>query len=432
MTNTSTLKDIKKVHCIGIGGIGLSALARMFSRKGASVSGSDVALSHVTELLESEGIKVFLGHDASNVDPDVDVLLYSIAVPDDNPELVIARERGIVMLTYPQALGVVSSGMQVIAISGTHGKTSTTAMTAKVLVEGGFDPTVVVGSLLPEYNSNFIPGASDLFVVEACEYRRSFLNLTPSILVITNIEADHLDYYKDLTDIQNAFRELIDRMPDDGVVVCDPSLPNLAPVLQNIPLSIVDYTLFDLTAELSVPGEYNRSNAKVAGSIAEILGMDNQKIQEALSLYIGVWRRFEYKGDMVSGAQVYDDYAHHPTEIQALLKGVKEKYTDDKKIVAVFESHMYSRTQELLGDFAISFTDADEVVVLPIYRARGDIDTALTTEDFVAEIKKHHEHVVQLSDFNTAKEYLEKNTKENDLVITIGAGPITRLSNMLV
>ncbi|MFT7557780.1 MAG: UDP-N-acetylmuramate--alanine ligase [Planctomycetota bacterium] len=431
MHNNIALEHIKKVHCIGIGGIGLSALARMFLRKGAEVAGSDMSMSHVTELLESEGVQVFFGHAKEHVAVDTDVLLYSIAVPDNNPELIVARELGIPMLTYPEALGVVSAGMRVVAISGTHGKTTTTAMTSQVLVDGGADPTVVVGSLLPEYNSNFIPGESDLFVVEACEYRRSFLNIVPSILVILNIEADHLDYYKDLADIQSAFRELIDRMPEDGVVICDPNAPSLMPVLKGISQRIVSYPQYNLTVSLQVPGEYNRNNARAAGSVARVLGLADDIIQSGLVAYRGVWRRFEYKGVTKTGAEVYDDYAHHPTEVQALLLGVSERFPD-QKIVAVFESHMYSRTQELLADFGISFTHADEVIVLPIYRARGDTETMITTEDLTNEIKKNHNQVTQLGSFEDAKEYLGEHTKNGDLVITIGAGPVTKLSDMLV
>ncbi|MBA3551197.1 UDP-N-acetylmuramate--L-alanine ligase, partial [Patescibacteria group bacterium] len=249
---------IKHVHFIGIGGIGISAIARMLQLQGKKVTGSDRDESEVTVELEKIGISVTIGQSEKNIHPKTDLIIYTIAITDDNPELIKARSLGIECITYPQALGIISKDKFTIAVAGTHGKTTTTAMIAKMLIDAKMDPTVIVGSFLKDQQSNFIAGKSKYLVVEACEYKRSFLNLHPDILVITNIDDDHLDYYKDIDDIKSAFRELIKKTAHDGSVVCDLEMPHLGDVVRNIETHVVDYELFgDMNLALKIPGAHN-------------------------------------------------------------------------------------------------------------------------------------------------------------------------------
>lgn len=432
--NEDFLKNIRSVHFIGIGGIGVSAVARLMLARGVSVVGSDRSASVITEKLEDEGAKVFIGHDATHVSDGCNLVVYSPAVTKDNPELVVAREKGIRILSYPEVLGMISRGMRTIAVSGTHGKTTTTAMIAEVLVGARKDPTVVVGSLLKS-GTNFVAGKSDLFVVEACEYQRSFLNLSPEILVITNIDNDHLDYYGSMEGIQEAFREMVAKVPANGVVVCNPSDPIVAPVLTNALARIVDYTKENLTVSLSVPGDHNIRNAKAALAVAQLLGVHSDEATSLLAQFKGTWRRMEQKGNTDAGALVYDDYAHHPTEIQATLQGFRAKFPEGK-IRVVFQPHLYSRTKLLLNDFAKSFGDANEVIVAPIYAAREANDPTISAEILAQRIIDEQEtpgfRAWAMLDFETIEKYLRETQTPNDVIITMGAGDIFKVGERLI
>ncbi|MFQ5662158.1 MAG: UDP-N-acetylmuramate--L-alanine ligase, partial [Candidatus Paceibacteria bacterium] len=296
------LEKLNKVHFIGIGGIGVSAIARMMLRKGKIVSGSDESPSEITKALEEEGAKIFTEHSAENITEDTDLVVYTVAIDKDNPELKKAKELEIETRTYSQMLGIISEGHYTVAVSGTHGKTTTTAMLAKVTVDSGLNPTVIVGSLMN--GSNFISGNSDFFIVEACEYNRSFLDLNPNVLVITNIDEDHLDYYKDLTDIQGAFTELVSKLGEEDFVVCNPEDEKVKPVIENAKCKIVDYTKVENIKDLKVAGEYNQENAKAALRAAEILKVEKEKAVSSLQGFDGVWRRFEYKGKAENGAEI--------------------------------------------------------------------------------------------------------------------------------
>ncbi|TSC73453.1 MAG: Uncharacterized protein G01um101448_765 [Parcubacteria group bacterium Gr01-1014_48] len=355
------IEKMRAVHFIGIGGIGVSAIARMMLSVGKQVSGSDRSESFVTKELSKLGVTIALKHSSKNIPENADCVVFTNALTKDNPELRAARKKNIPVLSYPEMLGIVSEGTYTIAISGTHGKTTTTAMIAKVLKDGGLDPTVVVGSLLKS-GSNFVAGNSKYFVVEADEYKKAFLHLHPNILVINNIDEDHLDYYKDLADIQDAFGMLAQRVPADGFVVCDTQNPHIAPVLKELSYSIVDYPMYMLqNVKLQVAGEHNRMNAAAAYAVGKILGIGEDSIEKSLSRFEGTWRRFEYKGKMESGALVYDDYAHNPQKVRAALQGAREKFPN-KRITVVFQPHLYSRTKLLLSAFAQAFTAANHVV----------------------------------------------------------------------
>lgn len=428
--NEQFLKDIHAAHFIGIGGIGVSAVARMMLGRGVSVTGSDRAPSLVTEKLEADGARIFFGHDAKHLAPEVDLVVYSPAIPDDNPELVAAYERGIQVLSYPEALGMISRGMRTVAVSGTHGKTTTTAMIAEVLVGAKLSPTVIVGSLLKS-GSNFVAGTSDIFVVEACEYKRSFLNLAPEILVITNIDNDHLDYYGTIEGVQKAFAELVEKVPAHGAIVCDPSDPRVAPVLAKAAARIVDYTKENLTILLAVSGEHNIKNAKAALAVVRILGVGGEEAEKFLAQFEGTWRRMEYKGKMESRALVYDDYAHHPTEVKATLQGFRAKYPEGN-IRVVFQPHLYSRTKLLLNDFAQSFNDADEVIVAPIYAAREANDPEISADILATEISKHHKNAHVVGGFPDIEKYLRDTATTSDVIITMGAGNIYKVGESLI
>lgn len=433
MQNTD-FQNIKKVHCVGVGGIGVSAIARLFIDRGATVTGSDVARSRVTEGAEQQGGKIFYEQRAENITPDLDIVVATIAVPEDNPELVRARELGIPVVTYPEILGIISRAKRTIAISGTHGKTTTTAMTAETLIEADQSPTVIVGSFLRTYESNYVRGSSDLFLVEACEYRESFAHLSPFILVITNIEADHLDYYRDLEDVERAFKEVVKKVPDDGYVIANTIDPSVSRVIAGARARVIDFASRIDSMDLSVPGAHNKENAAAALSVALTLGVDEVAARASLERFSGTWRRFEYKGKMPNGALVYDDYAHHPSEVRATLAAAREKF-EEKRIVVLFQPHLFSRTKTLFYEFAQAFGEADEVIVLPIYQAREQDDGSVSSENLVGEMKRHHDNVRFEDSFEAARDYIRtfvSNSPEETVVMTLGAGDIHKLGEDLI
>lgn len=433
--NIFDLNKIQKIHFIGIGGIGISAIARMMLLEGKEVSGSDRELSSITEELSKLGAKIYEKQNYSNVPSDTDLVVYSIAVPEANPELKAVFDLSIPTMTYPEILGVISKDKYTIAVSGTHGKTTTTAMIAKVFIEAKKDPTVIVGSFLKEQKSNFIAGKSQYFIVEACEYRRSFLNLSPKILVITNIDNDHLDYYGDLAGVVKAFREFAERLSADDFLVCNASDKTVKQILSNLVCKIVDYSLVseDLLSKLKlkIPGKHNIENAKAVLSVSGILGIDKDTAVSALNNFSGTWRRFEYKGKTATGAIVYDDYGHHPTEIKATLQGAREMFSD-KNIKVVFQPHLYSRTKLLLADFAEAFSDSDEVIVAPIYAAREKSDASISSEILAEKICLNGVKAIALKDFDEIKEYLAESLKKDDILLTMGAGDIFKVGEDLL
>lgn len=419
---------VKKVHFIGIGGIGVSAVARMMLFEGKEVSGSDLAASPVTQALQSLGAKIYFGHKAEHLTPDLDLVVYTIAAAADNPELVRARELKIPSQSYPEFLGQLSRQKKTIAVAGTHGKTTTTAMLARALIAAGFDPTVIVGSWLSRAEGNFIAGQADWLLVEACEYQRSFLNLWPKVLIITNIDNDHLDYYRDLADIQSAFAEFATRVPQDGFLICQAENSLLAPVIKNAVCQIVDYEKITIAGlKLQVPGWHNLADGKAALAVALTFGASRPGALAALNKFTGVWRRFEYLGQTSAGARVYDDYGHHPTAIKATLAGARELFPR-ARLTVVFQPHLYSRTKLLLKEFAGSFALADEVLVLPIYAAREKPDPTITSQTLATAIS----HSKYFPDFLTAQKYLRQRLRAGDVFITLGAGDVYHLAESLV
>lgn len=425
------LDKIKKAHFTGIGGIGVSAIARMMVAKGKIVSGSDVSDSAIIDELRKLGAKIFLGHNADNIADDTDLIVYTPAVTADNPEIKKIAKLGVPALSYPEMLGLISKNKYTIAVSGAHGKTTTTAMIAKILIDAGLDPTVIVGSLLKDNKSNFVAGKSDYFVVEACEYKKSFLNLNPKIIVITNIDNDHLDYYGNLENIKKAFMEFVSKLPEDGYLICDQNDENLKSVIKKTKAKIVDYTKIKADLKLNIPGQHNVKNAKVAIAVAKILSVDEKKYLSALNNFCGTWRRFEFKGRTKSEVLIYDDYGHHPTEIKATLKGARE-FFGDKKIFCVFQPHLYSRTKLLLEDFGKSFGDADEIILVDIYAAREQKDESINSKMLAKEITRNGGKAIYFNSFEKVADFLTKNSKEYDIVLTMGAGDVFKIGENLL
>lgn len=424
------LENIKKVHFVGIGGIGMSGLARLFLHEGKEVSGSDRASSDITNALIAEGVTFFSTQAASNITEGIDMVVYTEAMTEDHPEMVAGRALSVPMMNYFEALGLVANEYYLVAVAGTHGKTTTTAMLIDIFEEAGLDPTAIVGSLRAKTKSNFRAGKSKYFIVEACEYRRDFLHLEPDILVITNIEAEHLDYYKDLEDVQSAFHELALKVPGDGIVIAQATNSLVQPVLEGLSCKVVDYKdQLDLSLSLKMPGLHNRMNAAAAKAASLEVNIQLETINSALQNFSGTWRRFEYKGEL-NGAPVYDDYAHHPTEISATIAGVRELYPK-KRIVAVFQPHLRSRTAELFDDFVSALAKADLPIIAKIYDARNTGKDGMTAEVLTEAMNKVNTNSTHIETFADIERHLASEVTESDVVVIMGAGDIATLANML-
>ncbi len=408
------LQKIKKIFFIGIGGIGISALAKMAHSMGIEVSGVNDEEGKTIDSLREFGIKVRtvlkeVPKDGSLI-PKADLYVYSDAWIYRGPEILEkAKNTGKPVLSYFEALGEFAKNYKIIAISGTHGKTTTTAMVAEIMVDAGLDPTVIVGSFVKKLGSNFRKGNGKYLVVEADEYNRHFLNFRPFIGVVTNIEADHLDCYKDLADIKKAFDQFLLRSEN----------------------KIIDYKKYlKKVPKLSIPGEHNRMNAAVALAVVDILNIDINIAQKSLAEFSGTWRRLDKKGETKDGVIIYDDYAHHPTEIKASLQALRELYPKgEKKITVIFQPHLYSRTKALFDDFAKSFKDADRIFLLPIYFAREAKDESVSSEKLTEAIRKNGDDAQAFPDFESAEEFVKTlNLGKNDIFVTMGAGEAYKVS----
>ena len=384
------------IHFIGIGGISMSGLAEILLGEDFPVSGSDAKESDLTRQLEEKGAKIYIGQRASNITNDVELVVYTAAIHPDNPEYACAKERNLPMLTRAELLGQIMKNYQLpIAVSGTHGKTTTTSMISHILLEADTDPTISVGGILPAIHGNIRVGQSETFITEACEYTNSFLSFFPKISIILNIDADHLDFFKDLEDIRNSFRRFAALLPADGTLIINQDIPNVEEITRGLDCEILTYSLkekadyhaenieFDKFAHasfdcikgeenlgrftLSVPGMHNVSNALSAIALGVKIGIDLPAIQKGLLHFSGTDRRFQYKGK-VAGVTVIDDYAHHPTEIQATLKTAKNY--PHKTTWCVFQPHTYTRTKALMQEFAQALSLADKVILADIYAAR--------------------------------------------------------------
>jgi UDP-N-acetylmuramate--alanine ligase len=444
-------RSIKKLHFVGIGGIGMSGIAEILLDQGFKVSGSDRALSEVTERLQKLGASIYEGHRAENIAQDVDTVVYSSAVQPENPEILEAQKRNIPIVRRAEMLAEVMRLKYGIGIAGTHGKTTTTSMTSLVLMEGGLDPTVIVGGKLSGLGgTNARLGRGEFIVVEADEYDRSFLSITPTIAVLTTLETDHLDCYRDLEDIKSAFIQFASKVPFYGfIVLCldEPALLDIMPHLskkkivtyglnpqadvQAIDIRHKDntttYTLVRGTQELGtihlqVPGLHNVQNSLGAIAVALELGVPFTKIKAGIEKFAGVYRRWEKKGEM-NGVTLYDDYAHHPTECRATLSGVKSGWR--RRVVCVFQPHLYSRTRDFYEDFGKSFLLSDVLIVTDVYPAREEPIQGVTGELIVNAAKQYgHKDVHYVSEKKMVPAFLQSIVQSGDIVITMGAGDI--------
>jgi UDP-N-acetylmuramate--alanine ligase len=370
---------------------------------------------------------------ADNIVPGIDMVVFTEAMHHDHPEMVAARALGVPMMNYFGALGLIANEYYLIAVSGSHGKTTTTAMITDVLEEAGFDPTAIIGSLRSKTKSNFRAGKSKYAVVEACEFKRDFLSLTPDVLVITNIEYEHVDYYKDLADVQSAFRTMAERVREGGAIVTNVTDPAIAPVIAGLEAKVIDYRPnIDLSIKLRQPGLHMRLDAAAATTVAGFLGIEREVSDTALENFAGTWRRFEYKGE-VNGALVYDDYGHHPTEIRVNITGVRELYPD-RKLIVVTQTHTYSRTAELFDDFVNVLSTADQVYLLPIYAAREENTWGVTSEQLAEAIQGQGTTATVFQTIPACVDAVRAalSYDEPAVVLVIGAGAVTEVATLLV
>ena len=436
-----------KAHFIGIGGIGTSALAKYYLKKGYQVSGSDLVPSEITKALEKLGAKIFSGsHKAKNLSKNTDLVIYSPAVPKNNQELKAAEKLGIKCLSYPEALGKLTEQHFTIAVSGTHGKSTTSSMIGLLLAKAGLDPTVIVGTKLKEWSfSNCRVGNSKYLVIEADEHFASFLNYWPKIVVLTRIEADHLDYYKNLKNYISAFKKFISHLPKDGSLIAnrdDKIIYNtFSTTVKNVlPFSLKQNEAKKIRKILKIPGKHNISNALATLKVARVLKIPDRVSFKALSEYKGSWRRFEIIKE--KPFVVISDYAHHPTEIRATLEGAREKYLYPpkfskgklrqarNKIWLVYQPHQYQRTFYLFKDFVRVFREApvDKIIITDIYDVAGrenkKIKKIVNSEKLVKTIKKSN--VIYLPKAKILN-YLKKNLQGSEVLIIMGAGDIYKL-----
>jgi len=435
-----------KIHFIGIGGIGVSALAQYYLAKGHQISGSDLVSSEITETLKKLGAKIYIGkHNAKNLSKNVDLVIYSPAVSKDNSEFVKCQMSHIKCQSYPEALGELTKQYYTIAVSGTHGKSTTTTMTAFILKEAGLDPTVIVGTKFGEFNgSNCRVGKSQYLVIEACEHLASFLNYWPKIIVLTNIEKDHLDYYKNLKNILKTFKEYINHLPKEGILITNRDDRNILKILNSkfalrpAKFKILKYSFKQpetkkLKRILKVPGEHNVFNALAALAAARAIKIPDKVSFKALSEYKGSWRRFEEKELKIKSykLKIISDYAHHPTEVRVTLKTAREKYPN-KKIWCIFQPHQYQRTFYLFKDFVKIFKQSsiDKIIITDIYyvagREEGNIKNKVNSKKLVKAIKKNN--VIYLPKENVLG-YLKKNLFNYNILLIMGAGDIYKLIN---
>ncbi len=444
---------VKKIHFVGIGGIGMSGIAEILLDQGFKVTGSDKQLSEITERLEKLGAKIYEGHSPEYIDEDVDVVVYSSAVKMDNPEIQEAMRRKIPLIRRAEMLAELMRLKYGIGIAGTHGKTTTTSMVGLVLIEGGFDPTVIVGGVLRDLGgTNARLGHGNFIVVEADEFDRSFLQLTPTIAVITTLEPEHLDCYGSVDELKSAFVDFANKVPFYGFVVLCLDEPMIQDIIPQIKKKIITYGLnaqADVQAvdpefkertssytliykgknlgrvNLQVPGIHNVKNSLAAVAVGMELGIDFEKIKNALEKFRGVYRRFEIRAE-INGVMVVDDYAHHPTEIKAVLQAAKEGWK--RRVVAVFQPHLYSRTKDFYQDFGRSFFNADVCVLTDVYPAREEPIEGVSGELIADSARKFgHKEVHYVPDKKQIPEYLIKLVKSGDMVIFMGAGDITKI-----
>ena len=453
--------DFKKpqhVHFIGIGGISMSGLAEILLKENFIISGSDSKPSNLTEHLISLGATVFYPQKAENVIDGIDVVVYTAAIHEDNPELIEVRRQGLPTLTRAQLLGQLMKNYETpIAISGTHGKTTTTSMVSHILLEAEKDPTISVGGILKAIGGNIRVGNSGIFVTEACEYTNSFLDFFPKISVILNVEEDHMDFFKDIDDIRSSFHRFAALLPEDGALIINKNIEKMESITDGLACKVITYSevesadysatnitfdrlgnaSFDLIKygkfagriKLSVNGNHNVSNALSAIAVSDLLGIDLETCKKGILSFAGTNRRFQYKGE-INGVTIIDDYAHHPTEIKATLTSVQNY--PHREVWCIFQPHTYTRTKAFFHEFAEALSLADHVVLTDIYAARETDTLGVTSEALAEEVKKLGTDAYYLSSFEEVEKFMLKNTIHGDVLITMGAGDVVNIGDSLL
>ncbi|MBP3702348.1 MAG: UDP-N-acetylmuramate--L-alanine ligase [Lachnospiraceae bacterium] len=452
-------KNPGKIHFIGIGGISMSGFAELLSTMGFTVSGSDMKQSKITNHLETLGIQIYYGHNAKNITDDLSLVVYTAAIHPDNPEYAAAQALHLPLLERAVMVGQVMKNYQnAIAISGTHGKTTTTSMISHIFLAAQKDPTISVGGILDVINGNIRVGKSENFITEACEYTNSFLHFFPTTSVILNIEEDHLDFFKDINDIRNSFNRFANLLPENGNLIINTDIENYQDITDGIKAKVITYGICDETADfyaknisydengcgnftlvrygketekyqLHVSGRHNISNCLAALAVADCYDISAKQVQMGLSGFRGTERRFEYKGEK-NGFTIIDDYAHHPTEIKATLSSAAV-YPHQKLWVA-FQPHTYTRTRAFLTDFADALTGADAVILADIYAAREQDPGDISSEDLKKELEKRGTEVYYFKSFDEIEKFILKNLVHGDLLITMGAGNIVDIGESLL
>ena len=458
MPNIDNIKKYKNIHMIGIGGVSMSGIAAILKNWGFTVTGSDTSDSENVQILMQKGIKVVIGHSLEDVD-NSDVVVYSAAVKQDDPEMLEAKRLNIPTIERADFLGELTRCYKdTICISGTHGKTTTTSMIALCFLEALQEPSIQVGAYLKQLGGNYMVGNSEHFIIEACEYVESFLKFSPKAEIILNIDNDHLDYFKTFDNIKNAFIKYVKLLPDNGLLVTNGDDKNCLDLPQYTKAQILTYGVknknvnfyaenieldndafpdFDVykngeffsKIKLSVPGNHNVLNALACIALCDYYKIDKKDLQNALKKFTGAHRRFEFKGK-VNGASIYDDYGHHPTEIVATSTSVNNK--KHNKSWVVFQPHTYSRTKNLLEDFANALLNFDNIIVLDIYAARETNTYNISSKDLVDKIISLGKTAKYIPNFDKCVSYLKENVKENDIVLTLGAGTVTEIGPMLL
>lgn len=445
------------VHFIGIGGISMSGLAEVLIQRGFSVTGSDWRASALTNRLAERGAKIYIGQEADHITPESGIIVYTAAIRPDNPEYMRAVELKLPMMTRAELLGQMMKNYEcAIAVSGTHGKTTTTSMVSEIFMTGEKNPTVSVGGILHSIGGNIRLGGTGTFITEACEYTNSFLSFQPTIAAILNVREDHLDFFKDIDDIRHSFREFAKLLPENGLLVINGEIDDVEALTGGLSCRVKTFGIrgeeLNYRAELHdekrknefviyrdgerwcdvtlrVPGEHNVLNALAAAAIADECSIPVQTIESALGKFTGAERRFEYKGE-VNGAMVIDDYAHHPDEIEATLTAAQKMKRG--KLWCVFQPHTYTRTKALLEEFADSLCFADEVVLAKIYPAREEDIYGVSSADIAARLQKKGKSVICFDTFEEIEEYLLHKLVHNDMLITMGAGDVVNVGEDLL
>ncbi len=455
----SDLQKYKHIHLIGIGGISMSAIAETLHNWNYKVTGSDLVQSNITDTLNNHGIPTTIGHDIENA-KNADLIVFSAAISDSDPEILVAKENNIPLIGRGEFVGYLTKlYKETICVSGTHGKTTTTSMLSVCFINAGLDPSIEVGAILDDIGGNYRVGNSDFFILESCEYKGNFLKFHPHTEIILNIDNDHLDYYKTFDNIVKTFKDFSLLLNSDGLLVTNLDDPNCKELKNVVKSKFISYAIENKDADfiaknitfdengfssfevyknnkfyskidLSVAGEHNILNSLACIAVCDYYGITSDIISKSLKEFTGAERRLEFKGYINENVPIFDDYAHHPTEIVATSNAIKNKTYNESWVI--FQPHTYSRTKNLLNEFANAISNFDHIIILDIYAAREQNTFDISSKDLVNKIIETGKNAIYMPDFNEVISYVKNNVKNNDIIITLGAGTVTKIGPMLL